>query len=132
VCIFLERPAAWCKGKTVFVDGDDPAVAEDGEVVTQRQLGDLYLVQEIRPDGAVQGFGERSEDGIVVLRVGPELRDGLCDEDVEPVERLGLVGIDLVVGFVEDGVNRECRRGGAKDGGFLLGEGRGRGGWLSG
>lgn len=59
-----------------------------------------------------------------MLGVTAKLGNGLGDEDVKPVQALGLVAVDLVVGLMEDRADGEGRRSGAEDAGLLFVEGR--------
>ena len=68
------------------------------------------------------------------MRVGPELRDRLRDQHVEPVQAFGLVGVHVVVCLCEDGGRRQARRRAEDVGGGALavelvrgGGGRGEG-----
>lgn len=45
------------------------------------------------------------------MSIIPELRDRLGNQHVEPVQRFGLVGVDIVVCFRQDRVCHEARRG---------------------
>lgn len=65
------------------------------------------------------------------MRVGADLRQRLCDQNVEPVETLGRVRRDVVGGFgKERGGCEGGGRGGPEDGGTsavqVRGGGRGR------
>lgn len=96
-------------------DGDDAAVAQEGELVAEADLGDADVVE---PGGLAVRVEERAEggdDGVVAGGVGAKLRDGLGDEHVEPVDGLGRVVGRIVVGLAKDERGGE-RRGGAKDG----------------
>lgn len=83
----------------IVVNGDDAAVAEDGEVFAEAEFCDFDLVEEIRSRSSVQSAGQRGQNRVVVLCVSAELGDGLSDEDIEPIERLGLMRVDIVVCF---------------------------------
>ena len=100
-----------CRGcDAIVVDGDDAAVAENREVFAEAKFCDFDLVEEIRPRSSVQGTGQRGQNRVVVLCVSAELGDGLSDQDIEPVERLRLVRINIVVCFREDSAYRQRRR----------------------
>lgn len=107
----------------------DAAVAEDGEVVAETDFGDGDAGEEIRFLRAVERGGQGRENGVVLVGVISELGDRLGDQDIEPVERFGLVRVDVVVGFRENGACGEAC-GGAEDIGGTLGMWllRGRGG----
>ncbi|KAL8370419.1 hypothetical protein RB595_000681 [Gaeumannomyces hyphopodioides] len=115
--------AGGAKGEAIFVYWDDTAVAEYGEVLAEAELRDADLVEKVRAAVAVEGLGQGCEDGVVVLGVAAELGDSLCDQDVEPVEALGLVAVDTVVRLAEDGADGQRGRARAQDAGFLLLEG---------
>lgn len=61
--------------------------------------------------GSIEDGGEGGEYGIVIVGFVAKLGYGLCDEDVEPIQRFGLVGVDIVVGFGEDRCWCEAGRG---------------------
>ncbi len=115
----------------VVDDGVDAAVAEDGELVAEGDFGDGDGGEEGRFLRPVEEGGQGSQDGGVGVRVATELGDGLGGEHVEPVQGLGLVGVDVVVGFGEDG-GRGWRGGGTQDArggaGTVAGGGGGGGG----
>lgn len=87
------------------------AVAEDGEVLAEADLRDLDGRQNIRFVRAIEDLGQGCQNRIVVMGVVPELRDGLGDEHVEPVQRLGLVGVDIVVRLGQNRGRGQARRG---------------------
>ena len=78
-------------------------VAEDGVLLAQADLRDFDRGEEIGFLGPIEEVGQGGEDGFVFVGVLTELGNGLGYEHVEPVERFGLVGIDVVVGLREDG-----------------------------
>ena len=43
-----------------------------------------------------------------MVSIVPELSDGLRDEHVEPVQRLGLMGVDIIVGLGQNGGSRQA------------------------
>lgn len=63
----------------------DAAVAEDGEFFSQTYFRDADVGEEIWFLGPVEDGGEGGEDGVIVVGVGAELREGLGDEYIEPV-----------------------------------------------
>ena len=99
----------------------DAAVTEDGEVVAEVDFGDGDAGEKIRFLRPVERGRQGREDRVVLVRVVSELRDRLRDQDVEPVERFGLVRIDVVVGFREDGACGEADRGAEHIGGGAFG-----------
>lgn len=109
--------------------GDDAAVGEDGEFLAEVYFGDADGVEVVWAFVAVEGGVEGGEDDLVLLGVVSELGDCLGDEDVEPVEGFGLVALDVVVGFGEDGGGGEGGYGAeGGDGLFGLEAGGGVGG----
>ncbi len=115
----------------VVDDRVDAAVAEDGELVAEGDFGDGDGGEEGRFRGPVEEGREGGEDGGVGVRVAAELGDGLGGEHVEPVEGLGLVGVNVVVSFCKDG-GRGWRGGSPQDArcgaGAMAGGGAGGGG----
>lgn len=104
----------------VLVDRDNAAVGEDGKLLAQRYVGDADLVEKVRATSAVQGAGKRVEDGVVLQSVGSELSNGLSNQDVEPVQTLGLVAVNIVIRLCQNLLSGEdvlaagdtgCRRG---------------------
>ena len=95
---------AWAVPEAVF-SGHDAAVAEDGELVAQGNLGDADGANPVGLGARVEDVGQRGEDGIVVAGVGAQLGNGLRNQHIEPVEALGQVALDVVVRFGEDGGN---------------------------
>lgn len=81
----------------VVVYGVNAAIAKDGEILAEGDFGDFDAGEEIWFLGAIEEVGEGGENCIVVIGVIPKLCNGLCDENVEPVQRLWLVGVDVVV-----------------------------------
>jgi hypothetical protein len=75
------------------------AVAENGKFLAEADFRDFDSRQEIRFLRPIENISQGCENRIVMMSVIPELRDGLGDENIEPVQRLRLVGIDIVVGL---------------------------------
>ena len=96
------------------------AVAEDGEVVAETDFGDGDAGEEIRFLRAVESGGQGGKDRVVLVGIISELGNGLGDQDIEPVERFGLMRVDVIVGFGEDSACGEASRG-AEDVGRTLG-----------
>lgn len=95
----------------VVVDGVHTAVAEDGEILTQADFRHFDAGQEIGLLRPIENAGQGGQDGIVVMRIVSELRDRLCNQYIEPVQRLGLVRINIVICFVKDSGCCQTRRG---------------------
>lgn len=68
-----------------------PAIAQYGKVLTQIDLSDLYGGEEVGFLRAIQDICQGGEDGLVLLSILAELSYSLCDQDVEPVQGLGLM-----------------------------------------
>ena len=75
------------------------AVAEDWEVVAEIDFGDGDAGEEIWFLRAVEGGSQGRENRVILVGVISELGDCLGNQDVEPIERLGLVRIHVVVSF---------------------------------
>ena len=105
------------------------AVTKDGEVVAETDFCNGDAGEEIRFLRAIERGGQGGEDRVVLVGVISELGNRLGDQDVEPVERFGLVRVDVVVGFGEDSACGEACRGAENIGGAfrvqLLGGRRG-------
>lgn len=101
-----------------LLGGHDAAVAEDGELVAEGDLGDLDLAQEGGLGARVEHLGQAREHGAVLAGIGAQLGNGLGDEHVEPVEALWLVALDIVIRLGEDGGDAgPARAGGLADDG---------------
>ena len=92
------------------------AITEDGKVFAEAYFCDSDTRQEIRLLRTIEDFGQGGQYGIIVMCVVPELRDSLRDQDVEPIQRFWLVGVDIVVGLGENGGSGQ-RRGVTQDAG---------------
>lgn len=88
----------------------DTAVAEDGEFLAQVDLRDLDVGKEAGLLRAIEDVGQGGEDGVVMVGIVSELSNGLRNQHVEPVEGLGLVGVDVIVGLGENSCGREAGR----------------------
>ena len=83
--------------------GHDAAVAEDGELIAQSDLGDADLANPVRFAAGVQDVSETRQDRAVLSCISAQLGNRLGDQHVEPVQALGLVAFDIVVRLREDG-----------------------------
>ena len=92
------------------------AIAENRIFLPQVNLRDLDALQKLRLLRPVEQSSQRGQDRIIGMGVRAELRDRLRDEDVEPVQGLGLVRMRVVVRLRQD-------RGRGGRGGFVA-EGR--------
>lgn len=95
----------------VVVDGVHAAITEDWEILAKADFRHCDAGQETGLLRAIENAGQRRQDGIVVMGIVSELRDRLCDQNIEPVQRLWLVRIDVIVCLVEDRSCRQARRG---------------------
>ena len=95
----------------IVVNRVHAAVAKDWEILAEANFRDLDAREEVGLLRAVEDICQGSKDGIIIVGVIPELRDCLCDQYVEPVQRFGLMRVDIVVGFCQDSRRREARRG---------------------
>ncbi len=59
---------------------------------------------------AIENTGQGCQDGFVLVGIGSELGNRLSYQDIEPVQRLRLVGIDIVVGLGEYYGSRQAGR----------------------
>lgn len=88
-------------------------VAEDRKVFAQAYFGDFDGGKEIRFLRSIENVGQGYQDCVVMLSIVPKLRNRLRDEHIEPVQRLGLMRVDIVVGLGEDSgggqAGRRCR-----------------------
>lgn len=94
-----------------------PAVTQNRKVLAQADLGDFNGGQKIRFLWPIEQIRQGDQNGIVMLRVVPELRNGLSDEHIEPVQRLGLMGVNIVIGL---GQNSGGGQAGWRGGSFVV------------
>lgn len=92
-------------GEEALFGGHDAAVAEDGELVAEGDLGDFDVAQERGLTPCVEDLGQTGKHSAVLTGVCTQLGDRLGDEHVEPVEALRLVSLHVVVRFREDGAD---------------------------
>ena len=88
----------------------DSAVAENWEIFPQTDLCDFDTRQKIRFLWAIQYVGEGGENGFILMSIGSELRYCLRDQNIEPIKRLGLMGVDVIIGFGEYDWSCQARR----------------------
>ena len=89
----------------------DPTVAQNRKLLPQADLRHFDIRQEARFLLPVQDTGQRLQNRVVIMCIVPELRNGLCNQDVKPVQTLGLVGVDIVVRFRENRSGSQSWRG---------------------
>jgi len=86
------------------------AVTQDRKFLAKTDLCDFDIRDEIRFLGPIQDSRQTGEYGIVVMGIVSELRNRLRDQDIEPVQTLGLVGVDVVVCLAQYRSRRQARR----------------------
>lgn len=95
----------------IIIHGMDPAIAQNREFLPETDLRHLDIRQKARFLLPVQDTGQRLQNRVVVMCVVPELRDRLRNQDVKPVQTLGLVGVDIVIRLGEDRSGSQSWRG---------------------
>ena len=86
----------------MLVHRNDTAVAEDGKLFSQIDLGHADLVQKVRFAGPIQQLRQTTQHRLILSSIRSQLRNGLRDQDIEPIQAFRLVSLHIVVRLLQD------------------------------